>query len=44
MSKPTVAISPIQNHGPDQRGWVWSNRNSASAMVTAVSGMSEASV
>ncbi|GEM_PF-4254610 len=44
MSNPTVAISPIQNHGPVQRGWVWSNKNSASAIVTAVSGMIEASV
>ena len=44
MSNPTVAPSPIQNHGPAQRGCVWSNRNSASAMATAVSGMIEASV
>jgi hypothetical protein len=44
MSNPTVAMSPIQNHGPVQRGCVWSNRNSASAIATAVSGMIEASV
>ncbi len=37
-----VAMSPTQNHGPAQRGWVWSNQNSASAMVTAASGMIEA--
>ena len=44
MSNATVATSPIQNHGPAQRGCVWSNKNSASAMVTAASGMIEASV
>ena len=44
MSNPNVAMSPIQNHGPAQRGWVWSNTNSASAIVTAVNGMIEASV
>jgi hypothetical protein len=44
MSNPTVAISEIQNHGPCQRGSVWSNQNSARAMTTAVSGMSEARV
>jgi hypothetical protein len=44
MSSPTVAPSPSQNHGPAQRGWVWSNKNSANAIVTAVSGISEASV
>jgi hypothetical protein len=44
MSNAAVAMSAIQNQGPAQRGWVWSNQNSASAMVTAVSGMIEASV
>ncbi len=44
MSNPNVASRPIQNHGPVQRGWVWSNKNSASAITTAVSGMIEASV
>ena len=44
MSNPNVAMSPIQNHGPAQRGCVWSNMNSAKAMQTAVSGMIEASV
>ena len=42
MSSPTVAMSPIQNHGPAQRGCVWSNMNSASAITTAASGMIEA--
>jgi hypothetical protein len=44
MSSPSVAISAAQNHGPDQRGCAWSKRNSASAMVTAASGISEARV
>ena len=44
MSNPNVVSSPIQNHGPAQRGWVWSKRNSANAIVTAVNGMIEASV
>ena len=44
MSNPTVAMIPIQNHGPVQRGSVWSNQNSASAMQTAANGMIEASV
>lgn len=44
INNPSVEANPSQNHGPAQRGCVWSNRNSASAMVTAVNGMMEATV